>query len=150
MAAEEQLTGWGRRPVVPAVVRTLPDLEQATTDASASRGLGRAYGDAALPRRAGAIVACTRLGDRVLDFDPERGRLRAEAGPSLARLDSIVLPRGLACPVVPGTEQVTLGGMVAADVHGKNQHAAGCFGDHVRSLRLRTGDGRIVDADRHR
>jgi decaprenylphospho-beta-D-ribofuranose 2-oxidase len=147
MAAEEQLTGWGRRPVVPALVETSPDLEQATSGASASRGLGRAYGDAALPRRAGAVVACTRLGDRVLHFDAESGVLRAEAGLALSRLDAIVLPRGLACPVVPGTEQVTLGGMVAADVHGKNQHAAGCLGDHVRSLRIRTGDGRIVDVD---
>jgi len=145
MTAEEQLAGWGRRPVVPAVVRTSADLEEATEGASASRGLGRSYGDAALPRRPGAIVACTRLGDRVLHLDADAGVLRAEAGLSLARLDALVLPRGLACPVVPGTEQVTLGGMVAADIHGKNQHAAGCFGDHVRALRVRVGDGRIVD-----
>jgi FAD/FMN-containing dehydrogenase len=75
--------------------------------------------------------------------------VRAEAGLSLARLDALALPRGLFCPVVPGTEQVTLGGMVAADVHGKNQHGAGCIGDHVRALRLRTGSGTIVDVGPH-
>jgi len=145
MTAEEQLAGWGRRPVVTAVVQTSANLEEATDGASATRGLGRAYGDAALPRCAGAVIACTRLGDRVLHLDPAAGVLRAEAGLSLARLDALALPRGLACPVVPGTEQVTLGGMVAADIHGKNQHTAGCFGDHLRALRLRVGDGRIVD-----
>jgi len=148
MLSEELLTGWGRTPIVPGVVRISRDLEAATDGASASRGLGRAYGDAALPRRAGAIVACTRLADRVLHLDPEAGKLRAEAGLSLARLDALLLARGLACPVVPGTEQVTLGGMVAADVHGKNQHEAGCFGDHVRGLRVRVGDGRILEIDR--
>ncbi len=93
MTAEEQLTGWGRRPVVPGVVRTSADLERATEGASASRGLGRAYGDAALPRHAGAVIACTRLGDRVLRLDADAGVLRAEAGLSLARLDALVWPR---------------------------------------------------------
>jgi FAD/FMN-containing dehydrogenase len=150
MTAEEQLTGWGRRPRVCGLVRTSADLERASDGASASFGLGRAYGDAALPRRAGAVLTCTRLADRVLHLDTTAGVLRAEAGLSLARLDALAWPRGLACPVVPGTEQVTLGGMVAADIHGKNQHGAGCFGDHVRALRIRAGDGRIVDADPER
>ena len=55
------------------------------------------------------------------------------------------LPRGFGSPVVPGTQFVTLGGMVASDVHGKNHHVAGCIGEHVRSLRMRVADGRILD-----
>jgi FAD/FMN-containing dehydrogenase len=63
-------------------------------------------------------------------------------------MNRIFLPRGFFTPVTPGTEFVTLGGMVAADVHGKNHHRAGCFGSHVRSLRMRVADGRIVDCSR--
>ena len=61
--------------------------------------------------------------------------LRAEAGLSLAELNRLFMPRGWFTPVTPGTKFVTLGGMVATDVHGKNHHRAGCFGAHVRALR---------------
>jgi FAD/FMN-containing dehydrogenase len=90
------------------------------------------------------VVSTTRA-DRILSFDPATGVLRAEAGLSLAELDRLFLPRGFAPPVVPGTEFVTLGGMVACDIHGKNHHRAGTFGSHVRELRVRVADGRVLD-----
>src|SRR5690606_36645559 len=117
-----------------------------TRDAVLTRGLGRAYGDAALPPRPGARMAGARFADRVLALDETRGVLRAEAGISLQRLHRLLLPRGWRVPVVPGTAQVTLGGMVAADVHGKNHHVAGSIGGHVRALRMRLADGSIVEA----
>ncbi|MCX5738871.1 MAG: FAD-binding oxidoreductase, partial [Proteobacteria bacterium] len=83
--------------------------------------------------------------DRILAFDPATGVLRAEAGLSLAALDRALLPRGFASPVVPGTEFVTLGGLVACDVHGKNHHTSGTFGRHVRALRARVADGRVLE-----
>jgi decaprenylphospho-beta-D-ribofuranose 2-oxidase len=144
--ATTELTGWGRAVRVPARLAEGEDLEALTRDAVLTRGLGRAYGDAALPPRPGAPVAGSRLADRVLALDPERGVLRAEAGISLLRLHRLLLPRGLRVPVVPGTSLVTLGGMVAADVHGKNHHVAGSIGDHVRALRMRLADGSIVEA----
>ena len=55
------------------------------------------------------------------------------------------MPRGWFTPVTPGTKFVTLGGMVASDVHGKNHHVEGCFGAHVRALRLRLADDSIVE-----
>ena len=61
------------------------------------------------------------------------------------RLNRLSLPRGWFTPVTPGTHWVTLGGMVAADVHGKNHHVAGTFGEHVRSLRMRLADGRLIE-----
>ena len=142
------LTGWGRAAPVPARFVLGEDLEALTREAVLTRGLGRAYGDAAMPPRAGATVAGSRFADRILALDEERGILRAEAGASLARVSALLLTRRLAIPVVPGTGFVTLGGMVAADVHGKNQHVAGSIGDHVRAVRLRLADGQIVDARR--
>lgn len=141
-----ELAGWGRAERVPARFVEGEDLEALTRDAVLTRGLGRAYGDAALPPRPGARVAGTRLADRVLALDEERGVLRAEAGVSLLRLHRLLLPRRLRVPVVPGTALVTLGGMVAADVHGKNHHVAGSIGDHVRALRMRLADGSVVEA----
>ena len=120
------------------------DLAAITRDAVLTRGLGRAYGDAALPPPGVETVAASPLADRILAFDETTGALRAEAGLSLRALHRVVVPRGFFAPVSPGTEDVTLGGMVAADVHGKNHHVAGTFGGHVEELLLRVGDGQLV------
>ncbi len=141
----KELSGWGRYPVVRAEQREAEDLEAASAGAALSRGLGRSYGDASLPARGYAL--CTRRADRILSFDPDRGVLRAEAGLSLRALNEVFPPRGWASPVSPGTQYVTLGGMVASDVHGKNHHAAGTFGEYVRALRMRVGDGRVLEID---
>ncbi|MEN8181119.1 MAG: FAD-binding oxidoreductase [Myxococcota bacterium] len=140
-----KISGWGRYPVVEGREVLSEDLERSTGKARLSRGLGRAYGDSALPPAAGETLAGTRLADRLLAFDPATGVLRAEAGLSLARLQDLFLHRGWSSPVAPGTEFVTVGGMVAADVHGKNHHCKGSFGEHVRSLRMRVADGRVLE-----
>jgi decaprenylphospho-beta-D-ribofuranose 2-oxidase len=141
------LSGWGRIPVPGREVRS-EDLESLTRDAVLCRGLGRSYGDSSLPPPSHPVVAGAALADRILSFDPATGVLRAEAGLSLRDMNRIFLPRGFFTPVTPGTEFVTLGGMVAADVHGKNHHRAGCFGNYVRALRMRVADGRIVECSR--
>ena len=138
------ITGWGRYPVVEGLAVKSEDLEQATLGAALCRGLGRSYGDSSLPAHGDDLVVETTLADRLLAFDPASGVLRAEAGLSLWELNRLLLRRGWFVPVSPGTQWVTLGGMVASDVHGKNHHRDGCFGQHVRSLRLRVADGRIV------
>jgi decaprenylphospho-beta-D-ribofuranose 2-oxidase len=140
-----EIRGWGRHPVVRAEQREAEDLEAASSGAALSRGLGRSYGDASLPAHGAAL--CTRRADRILAFDPDSGVLRAEAGLSLRALNQIFPARGWASPVSPGTQYVTLGGMVASDVHGKNHHVAGCFGEYVRALRMRVGDGRVLEID---
>ncbi|HTK91576.1 MAG TPA: FAD-binding oxidoreductase [Verrucomicrobiae bacterium] len=116
------------------------------------RGLGRAYGDAAVPAREDALVLATTRADRILDWDPVAGRLTAEAGLSLAEILRLFLPRGWFPPVTPGTKFVTLGGCVACDVHGKNHHCDGSFGSFVERLSLLTADGKEIvcgpDVDR--
>lgn len=143
--APRELCGWGMYPRVQGRQRLSENLERITDGAILTRGLGRSYGDASLPPPGGAPVAGTILADRVLAFDLDSGLLRAEAGLPLMRLNQLSLPRGWFTPVTPGTHWVTLGGMVAADVHGKNHHVAGTFGEHVRALRMRLADGRLIE-----
>lgn len=141
----KELSGWGRYPTATGEERLSEDLESATEGAALSRGLGRSYGDASLPPAATRPCAGTRLADRILSFDPKSGVLRAEAGFSLRQFNALFPARGWMTPVNPGTQDVTLGGMVASDVHGKNHHVSGCFGEHVRALRMRVADGRVLE-----
>ena len=138
-----QLSGWGGISV-PAREIFSEDLRKLTENAVLSRGLGRSYGDSSLPPPGCFEVASTVLADRILSFDESTGSIRAEAGLSLRDLVRVFLRRNWFPPVSPGTEFVTLGGMVAADVHGKNHHVDGTFGAHVDALLLRVADGRIL------
>jgi len=141
---EPTLAGWGRVGSVPGVEVVSEHLAELSLELPFARGLGRAYGDAALPAPGHRRIAGTMLADRMLTFDPRTGALKAEAGLSLADLGRVLLPRGWFTPVSPGTRFVTLGGMVAADVHGKNHHREGTFGRHVDGLTIRTASGDIV------
>jgi FAD/FMN-containing dehydrogenase len=105
-------------------------------------GNGRSYGDACV--NDGHALIPMRGRARCLGFDDATGILECEAGMLLADIVRDLLPRGWFLPVSPGTRFVTVGGAVANDVHGKNHHAAGSFGDHVIDLRLRRGDGTRV------
>jgi FAD/FMN-containing dehydrogenase len=102
-------------------------------------GLRRSYGDSCL-NSAGALLDATSL-NRVIAFDPQSGRLQAEAGISLSDLLRLIVPHGWFLPTTPGTRFVTLGGAVANDVHGKNHHGAGTFGASVTGLGLVRSDG---------
>ena len=141
------LAGWGRTAATRASILRPTDaaagerlLDGPTPGrALGFRGLGRSYGDAA-QSAGGAVIETTGM-TAVLDLDRDAGIVRAEAGLSIDALLRAVVPAGWFVPVTPGTRQVTLGGAVAADVHGKNHHRDGAFGSHVLALRLATPDG---------
>lgn len=143
------ITGWGRTaPSAATVLRPTdaPDAERAlagplTGRAVGFRGLGRSYGDAA--QSAGGTVIETTAMTRILDLDVQRGVVRAEAGLSIDALLRRIVPLGWFVPVTPGTRMVTLGGAVAADVHGKNHHRDGSIGAHVATLTLVTPDATV-------
>jgi len=107
------------------------------------RGLGRSYGDAA-QRSAGTVVDTTAC-DNVYWVDRGAGVVRCDAGVSIGSLIDRFAPKGWFVPVSPGTRHVTVGGAIAADIHGKNHHIDGSFGDHVRRMRLRLADNTVVD-----
>jgi FAD/FMN-containing dehydrogenase len=140
----EVIAGWGRIGRKGRLVEST-ELRRDSLRAALFRGLGRSYGDAAVPARETDLVVATPRADRLLFFDRQRGVLRAEAGLALKTLNDLFLREGWFVPVTPGTQFVTLGGMVAADVHGKNHHVAGAFGNYVRALLVRTADGRLVE-----
>lgn len=110
-------------------------------------GNGRSYGDVAL--NAGHTLLRTRWLDRYVAFDAVAGLLECEAGVLLSAIIEDLAPRGWFLPVVPGTRHVTVGGAIANDVHGKNHHAKGSFGDHIESLRLLRSDGTVIECSRH-
>lgn len=141
------LSGWGRT-YLPGVEERSEDLAKSSSDYPLSRGLGRSYGDASLLAPGDRRALGTTLADRILSFDDQTGVLRAEAGLCLAEMNRIFLPRLWFTPVTPGTKFVTLGGMVASDVHGKNHHVSGTIGRHVTALLVRTGSGKVIECSR--
>lgn len=141
-----QLSNWGNYPSIETTLytpRQIQDVEVLAHETSSlvARGLGRCYGDSALHP---ACVLSTERLDRFLSFDEGTGLLTAEAGVSLAEIIHCFAPRGWFVPVTPGTSFVTLGGAFASDVHGKNHHVAGTFGQHVDWVDVITAERGIV------
>ncbi len=149
MTSTRQLvTGWGRHGAVDMHVVEPSDrgeLERvdAPNNNVVPRGLGRSYGDAA--QRADGTALVTTGCRRVEWIDQANGVLRADAGVTIGELIQIGIPLGYFVPVSPGTRNVTVGGAIAADIHGKNHHVDGSFGEHVLQLTLRLADDSIVE-----
>lgn len=142
---EQSLTGWGRtnattaQVVEPTKTNQIQTLIQNTKSGSLiTRGLGRAYGNAAQCQN-GTVIDLSSFSH--IDLDSSKGTVRAGAGASLDAVLQTIVPAGFFLPVTPGTRFVTVGGAIAADVHGKNHHLEGSFANHVLELRLIDGEG---------
>ncbi|CAB0578115.1 FAD-binding oxidoreductase [Corynebacterium diphtheriae] len=155
----KKLTGWGRTAPTTAEVLSTPDLD-VIVDAVRqvaeqndskpahlkrgviARGMGRSYGDPA--QNSGGLVVDMQALNKIHSIDPESAIVDVDGGVTLDQLMKAALPYGLWVPVLPGTRQVTIGGAIGPDIHGKNHHSAGSFGDHVASMELLVADGRIL------
>lgn len=147
MTVKATIGGWGNYPkqevklLKPSSCASLrADLKQ--EKCLIARGMGRSYGDSANA----SLVLQTTYCDHFLEFDAKKGQLTAEAGITLREILKVIVPRGWFLPVTPGTSYVTLGGAIASDVHGKNHHIAGTFGQHVKSMNVVLGTGEVVTA----
>jgi len=137
----KQYTSWNRYPVVEQQASPLYWRDQQLPEVSCmlAYGQGRSYGDVCLNN--GGVILPTENLQRFIQFDRDKGILRAEAGVTLAQVLALVMPQGWFLAVTPGTKFVSLGGALANDVHGKNHHRAGSFGCHVSAFELHRSDG---------
>ena len=142
-----KITGRGNYPVIDSELvnfKTTGQLQQHLTSSTEliPRGLGRSYGDSSLNR---SRIVSTLDFNKILAFNPQTGLITCEAGVTLEDILRIFVPRGWFVPVTPGTQFVTVGGMVASDVHGKNHHIDGSFSSCVETITLMTADGEITE-----
>lgn len=142
------VSSWGRLNNTPHHVVALTDTAsiRARMDgqplSGIAHGMGRSYGDVCL-NTGGTLWLTTGL-DHFIAFDTLSGRLTCEAGVLLRDIQQLAVPCGWMLPVTPGTQMITVGGAIANDVHGKNHHVQGTFGDHVHELTLVRTHGETI------
>ena len=139
------VTGWGLHNASEVKIIKPSNLEQvektilnSKKNSIISRGLGRSYGDAAQLNH-GSVIDLQSINH--INIDREKGIVTAGAGVSIDYLLKIIVPQGFFIPVSPGTRFVTIGGAIASDVHGKNHHISGSFGNHIYEISLIDGLG---------
>jgi FAD/FMN-containing dehydrogenase len=141
------LSSWGRLSSKPHALVKLFDPSDVLSQLSRIScgiplGMGRSYGDACL--NDGGVVWDTTSLDRLISFDRTTGQLACEAGVLLQDIQKLCVAEGWMLPVTPGTQMITVGGAIANDVHGKNHHKMGTFGDHVTYLKIARTDGELI------
>lgn len=139
------ISSWGNYPQIAGQLHTFESLTELKSlmqhlPSLIARGNGRSYGDSALAPH----MISTLHYNKFLSFDREVGFICCQAGVLLSELLDVIVPQGWFLPVTPGTKLITVGGAIASDVHGKSQHKAGNFSDHLVSLDVMLGDGTIV------
>lgn len=147
---KKNVTNWGKYPVVKTnfhVTSDLKEIEKIIKKSTSiiARGNGRSYGDNSL--NSDNILSTLRL-NKFLSFDREKGVFECESGVILSDILDVIVPDGYFLPVTPGTKLITVGGAIGANVHGKNNHSEGCFGDYLVNFNIITQDGEIKKCSR--
>ena len=150
----KRISGWGKNKFVDVEVvipKSINEIKNIIINSKPKslivRGQGRSYGDAAQIKE-GTVLKLSNF--KAIRPDYEKNEVTAEAGATLEEILKVIIPKGYFLPVTPGTKKITLGGAIAADVHGKNHHQDGSFGNHIKRIRLINGIGEELTLSPHK
>ena len=130
-------------------MRTLSGMEKhALLSAGIPRGAGRSFGDVSLPDHSASIQLNPGGESSRVRLDPESGVVVCSAAASLDEVLRVTVPQGWIIPTLPGASQITIGGAIAADAHGKNHFSRGSIADHLIRFSLMLASGEIITVDR--
>ena len=147
---EKKLSGWGNNKLAKSKVyspKNIIEIKNCIKGKTIARGHGRSYGDSSI--QPNSTIITTKL-NRILHFDTKKGILSAESGISVLEIIEKIIPFGWFLPVTPGSKFISLGGMVAADVHGKNHHKRGSFRNHIQELKIIDEKKKLIDCSRQK
>ena len=141
----QKIENWGRNPVIKSNVLYFENINQLSNQISSQAklitfGNGRSYGDASLQD----TILNTRRFNSLISFDEKEGILHCQSGILIDEILRVFVPKGWFMPVTPGTKFITIGGAVAADVHGKNHHLDGSFSNHIIELEVMKANGEVI------
>ncbi len=145
---QKKISGWGRNILVNTNVfipKSLKQLKKLTDKNCIARGLGRSYGDSSINKS--KTIVTTNL-NKIIFFDKKKGILEAESGISIEQLLSLIVKEGWFLPVTPGSKKITLGGMIASDIHGKNHHKVGNFSNFVLGLKILNHKKKLIECNK--
>ena len=138
------LSGWGRNKVLKCNLtypNNLEQLKKIRQNKLIARGLGRSYGDSSLQKKCTVITSNL---NKVLSFDKKKGIIETESGISIKEILHLIIPSGWFLKVTPGSKFISIGGMVASDVHGKNHHKYGSFRHQIIELKILNEKNKII------
>lgn len=141
---EKLYSGWARNKFLKCKTYTptsLSDLRKLKNYQFIPRGMGKSYGDSSLKKNS---ILLTKNLNKILKFDLKKKIIEVESGIKIKDLLKFLIPKKLFLPVTPGSKYVSIGGMVAADVHGKNHHVCGSFRHHILELKIVNEKGEIL------
>ena len=130
------ISGWGRHPrIICKVVKpkNIQEIKKLLKFKCIARGNGRSYGDCSLQPK---LTIDTKNFKEIIKFDTKKGNIIAQPGILLKELLNVIVAKGWFVPVTPGTKFVTVGGMVAANVHGKNHHNDGGIINFINYIKV--------------
>ena len=147
---EKQYSGWARNKFLKCKTYTpksLSDLRKLKNCQFIPRGMGRSYGDSSLKKDS---ILLTKNLNKILKLDLKKKIIEVESGIKIKDLLKFIVPKKLFLPVTPGSKYISIGGMVAADVHGKNHHICGSFRHHIIELKIVNEKGEILTCSKNK
>ena len=145
---KKYISGWGRNILSEANIsypKNLNQLKKKIKKNCIARGLGRSYGDSSIQPKSTIVTTCL---DRIIHFDKKKGVIELESGVTITSLLNLIVKEGWFLPVTPGSKKITIGGMIASDIHGKNHHKVGSFSNFVLGLKLVNSQKKLINCNR--